>query len=83
LLHGLVTDTRQPPREGAAVEAPGPVGTVSSGNFSPMLGVGIALAFLDTASGLAAGDAVTISVRGKALPATVTKTPFWPPAQEG
>jgi aminomethyltransferase len=57
------------------------VGTVSSGNFSPMLGVGIALAFIDTASPLAPGDAVTISVRGKALPATITTTPFWPPRE--
>jgi aminomethyltransferase len=48
-----------------------------------MLGVGIALAFIDTAAGLAAGDAVTIEVRGKPLPARLTRTPFWPPAGEG
>jgi aminomethyltransferase len=83
LLQGLVTETRQPPREGAVVEAPGPVGAVTSGNFSPMLGVGIALAFVDTAAGLAAGDAVTIAVRGKSLPARLARTPFWPPRGEG
>jgi aminomethyltransferase len=82
LLRGLVTDTRQPPRGGATVEAPGPVGVVTSGNFSPMLEVGIALAFIDTAAGLAPGDAVSIDVRGKSLPATVSRTPFWPPAKD-
>lgn len=96
LLHGLVTDTRQPPRGGATVAAGGPggggpggrgqvggrpVGVVTSGNFSPMLGVGIALAFIDTAAGLAVGDVVDIDVRGKALPATIARTPFWPPPE--
>ena len=81
LLQGLVTNTRQPPREGATIEAPGPVGEVTSGNFSPMLGVGIALGFIDTAAGLAAQDAVTVSVRGKSLEATITRPPFWPPRE--
>ena len=38
-LVGLATEGRQPPREGADVVDGGtPVGTVTSGNFSPMLG---------------------------------------------
>jgi aminomethyltransferase len=80
LLHGLVTDGRQPPREGSAVLGPAPVGTVTSGNFSPMLGCGIAMAFLDSDTGLAVGDEVAIEVRGKALPARVARRPFWPQA---
>jgi aminomethyltransferase len=50
------------------------VGEVTSGNFSPVLGHGIALAFLPpTAS---AGDAVVVDVRGKDLPGRVVSTPF-------
>ncbi len=78
-LTGLVTQGRQPPREGATVLAPDPVGVVSSGNFSPMRQCGIALAFVDTAAGLAVGDQVTLEVRGRTLAARVAATPFWPP----
>ncbi len=47
---GLATEGRQPPREGGTVVDDGrPVGTVTSGNFSPMLEHGIALAFVDAA----------------------------------
>ena len=47
---------------------------VTSGNFSPTLGHAIALAFLppDTVD----GDAVTVDVRGRDVPAVVTKLPF-------
>ena len=50
------------------------VGEVTSGNFSPTLGHGIALAFLppDTAD----GDRFTVDVRGREVPAIVTKLPF-------
>jgi aminomethyltransferase len=79
-LIGLSTEGRQPPREGATVIAPGgPVGTVTSGNFSPMLGHGIALALV------AADDdpPVTFELeqRGRSLPATVVATPFVRPGQ--
>jgi aminomethyltransferase len=78
LLHGLITDGRQPPREGATILVEGPVGTVSSGNFSPMLERGVALGFLDATSGLAIGDKVAIEVRGKELAATLAELPLWP-----
>ena len=74
-LRGLATEGRQFPREGYAVTRDGAiVGEVTSGNFSPTLGHGIALAFLppDTAD----GDAVTVDVRGREVPAIVTKLPF-------
>jgi aminomethyltransferase len=47
---------------------------VSSGNFSPVLERGIALAFV--APDVVAGDAVTIDVRGRDVPATVVEIPF-------
>jgi aminomethyltransferase len=75
LLRGMTTTGRQPPREGAVVSLGGaPVGTVTSGNFSPMLGHGIALGFLDPA--IAPGTEVEIDVRGRSLPATVVEPPF-------
>ncbi|HMD46196.1 MAG TPA: glycine cleavage system aminomethyltransferase GcvT [Acidimicrobiales bacterium] len=81
-LAGLVADGRQPPRQGDVVVADGDVaGVVTSGNFSPMLGCGIALALLDTAAGLSVGDPVEVTVRGRALAAHVARTPFWPPAE--
>jgi aminomethyltransferase len=74
-LRGLTIEGRQIAREGYAVARDGePVGVVTSGNFSPTLGHGIALAFLppDTVD----GDTLTVDVRGRAVPAVVTKLPF-------
>ena len=74
-LHGLVVDGRRPPREGQTVLLDGvAIGTISSGNFSPVREQGIALAFLDRE--LADGTAVAIDVRGKELPAVVQRPPF-------
>jgi len=78
LLRGLAVDGRQIPRAGCAVLIDGaPVGEVTSGNFSPTLGHGIALAFLPPEVGL--GAAVAVDVRGRAIEATVVKTPFVAP----
>ncbi len=77
-LRGLVTEGRQPPRAPATVSVEGAqVGTVTSGNFSPMLGVGIALALIDTGPRLEAGDSVTIQHRGREIPARLHGLPFW------
>jgi len=77
LLRGVVCDGRQPPRAGDGVHAGSRrVGTVTSGNFSPVLGRGIALAFVDTAAGLADGETVEVEVRGRRLPARVVRPPF-------
>jgi aminomethyltransferase len=74
-LAGLATDGRQPPRAGAAVLLDGePVGEVTSGNFSPMLGHGIALAFVPP--DLAEGRSVEVELRGRRLPARVVPLPF-------
>jgi aminomethyltransferase len=77
ILRGLVGESRQPPRDGARVlGATSAIGTVTSGNFSPVLGRGIALAFLDTDHAVAVGGEVTIDVRGRSLPAHVVELPF-------
>ncbi len=81
-LLGLSTEGRQPPREGAEVRLGGDrVGTVTSGNFSPMLGHGIALALVDAAIGPVLLGALEIAQRGRTLPATVVDTPFVRPGQ--
>jgi aminomethyltransferase len=51
------------------------VGTVTSGNFSPMLDRGIALAFLRP--DLEPGARLAIDIRGRHEPAEVVTTPFW------
>jgi aminomethyltransferase len=82
-LRGLVTDGRQPPRADALVTAGGEeVGFVTSGNFSPMLKRGIALALLGTKDGPVKGDAVEINLERRSVAATVVATPFWPPRPE-
>lgn len=75
LLHGLTTEGRRPPREGQSVLRDSQtIGTVTSGNFSPSLGHGIALAFLPPET--QPGDSVAIDLRGTEVPATVVKLPF-------
>lgn len=74
-LRGIATEGRRPPRTGCAVSIDGNVvGEVTSGNFSPMLGHGIAMAFLPPDTDV--GTAVEVDVRGTALPGTVTDFPF-------
>ena len=76
-LRGLVCEGRRPPRTGSPVSVGGVVaGEVTSGNFSPMLETGIALAFLPPE--VEDGVEVEIDVRGAVVPAVVTKPPFWP-----
>jgi len=74
-LVGFATDGRRPPRAGCAVLVDGEVvGEVTSGNFSPVLGHGIALGFVPPAIG--PGTSVAVDVRGSPLPGTVVPTPF-------
>ncbi len=77
-LWGLLVEGRRPPRTDQAVLVAGePAGVVTSGNFSPMLEQGIALAFLPPEVSI--GTEVAIDQRGAAVPAQVVKPPFWPP----
>ena len=74
-LVGVATVGRRPPRTGCAVLLEGErVGEVTSGNFSPVLGHGIALAFVPPS--VVEGTPVSIDVRGTALAGTVVPTPF-------
>ena len=82
LLRGLVAEGRQPPRDGATVlSGAGPIGSVTSGNFSPVLGRGIALAFLDTLPEVGIGTELVIEVRGRQLVAHAVALPFVRPGQ--
>lgn len=76
VLRGIATDGRRPPRSDQRVLVGGePVGVVTSGNFSPVLGHGIALAFLPPHVG--EGTAVEVEIReGQTLPGRVVPTPF-------
>ncbi|HUS62401.1 MAG TPA: glycine cleavage system aminomethyltransferase GcvT [Acidimicrobiales bacterium] len=74
-LRGLSVEGRQPPRDGNAVLIDGaPAGHVSSGNFSPVLGHGIGMAFVPPS--VEPGASVSLDVRGREVPATVVPLPF-------
>lgn len=76
LLCGIRTEGRRPPRDGARVLAEGSdVGVVTSGNYSPVLGTGIAFALLAPAM-TNIGRTVTVRVRDSELTGRVATTPF-------
>jgi len=75
LLQGLTVEGRQPPRAGYPVlDGAEKVGAVTSGNFSPTLGRGIAMAFLPPALG--PGSTVAVDFRGRPVAAEVVDLPF-------
>jgi aminomethyltransferase len=75
ILTGVATDGRQPLRDGGDVVVHGEsVGTLSSGNFSPVLGHGIGMGLLHP--DLEPGHEVTVALRGKEITARVTALPF-------
>lgn len=74
-LVGITTLGRRPPRDGCQVFSGGtPIGITTSGNFSPSLQHGVAMAFVEPQTQV--GDAVTIDVRGTRLEGVVVKLPF-------
>jgi aminomethyltransferase len=74
-LRGLLAEGRRPPRNGDDVLIDGVVaGVVTSGNYSPVLQRGIALAFLPPETAM--GASVEIALRGGQVPALVVKPPF-------
>lgn len=76
-LVGLRLGERVPPRQGYAILAEGqPVGIVTSGTLSPSLDEPIALGFVPPAW-KAVGTALAVEVRGRAVPATVVRRPFY------
>jgi aminomethyltransferase len=76
LLRGLATgDRRQIPRAHHPVIAGDrTAGEVTSGTYSPLLGHGIAMAYLAADDSRRTG--VEIDIRGRRAPATVVRTPF-------
>ena len=76
---GILPDGRAPAREGTEIlSATGDtLGTVTSGGFSPTLNAPIAMGYVPP-SHAAPGTALQLVVRGKSLPARVTKLPFVP-----
>jgi aminomethyltransferase len=54
------------------------VGEVTSGTFSPTLRTGIALALIDTASGVVDGEHLAVDVRGRPQTVQVVRPPFVP-----
>lgn len=78
-LIGFVMEERGIPRQGYAItDADGePIGEVTSGSQSPMLGEGIGLGYVPNEPAYTEpGRAIGIAVRGRVLPATVRKPPF-------
>lgn len=78
LLRGLATtDRRHIPRSHQGVVSGGEVvGEVTSGSFSPLLGHGIAMAYLTPADAFEPGTEVEIDIRGRPAPARVVTMPF-------
>ncbi len=75
ILTGVATSDRQPLRDGGEVAVEGDaVGTLSSGNFSPVLGHGIGMGLLEP--GLAPGQPVVVHLRGREIDAEVVALPF-------
>jgi aminomethyltransferase len=76
---GLEATGRGIPRPGMAVLRHGErVGEVTSGTFSPTRKIGIALALVDTAAGVGAGDTLDVDVRGRPVRVRVVRPPFVP-----
>lgn len=74
-LMGLEVEGKGIPRQGCECVKNGKkVGIVTSGTISPVLGIGIALAYLD--SWVVKGDEIDVMVRDKALKARVVHPPF-------
>ncbi|SEE83973.1 glycine cleavage system aminomethyltransferase GcvT [Ruania alba] len=77
VLVGLVAEGRRAGRAGYTVhDGETTVGEITSGALSPTLGHPVALASVDPAVA-EPGTALTIDVRGKRIPATVTTPPFY------
>lgn len=72
----LVCQAKAIPRKGYPIQINGEeIGSVTSGAMSPILERGIALAYLDKRY-TEEETSVNIMIRGKEIPATVTKLPF-------
>jgi aminomethyltransferase len=77
VLVGLVGEGRRAARHGYPVlDGDAQVGTVTSGALSPSLGHPIAMAYVPPAVATP-GTKLTVDIRGKAMPVSVVKLPFY------
>jgi len=75
VLRGVAGEGRQPLRAGYPARVDGVLaGELTSGNFSPVLGCGIGMGFLQL--GLADGTALEVDARGRALTCHISRLPF-------
>jgi aminomethyltransferase len=75
---GIRPDGRQPARAQTAILADGAtVGAITSGGFGPSVGAPVAMGYV-AAAHAAPGTALSLDVRGKALPARVAPLPHFP-----
>ncbi len=75
---GIKPEGRAPAREGTVIQKDGvDIGVVTSGGFGPTVGGPVAMGYV-AFEHRSAGTAIDLIVRGKALPATITKMPFAP-----
>jgi aminomethyltransferase len=76
-LFGIVCRDRGVPRHGYPVHSDGgPVGEVTSGNYSPTLGRGIALALGPRAGAPEIDERVWVEARGRRLEGAIVQPPF-------
>ncbi|MFN2595141.1 MAG: glycine cleavage system aminomethyltransferase GcvT [Actinomycetota bacterium] len=76
-LIGVKCTDRGVPRQGYEVVAEdATIGSVTSGNHSPTLGTGIALALCDRASAPRLDEKVGVLARGRTIDAVIVKPPF-------
>ena len=76
---GIRPEGRAPAREGAEIadKSGRVIGKVTSGGFGPSLNAPVAMGYVESAFA-ADGTQIDLLVRGKALPAVVSPTPFVP-----
>ena len=73
-LVAFTTEGRAIPREGYLVSTDTGTGTVTSGNFSPTLGHGIAMAYVSPPPG--PDESLTVQIRNKPVPGAFASPPF-------
>ena len=73
-LVAFTTEGRAIPREGYGVTTDTGSGAVTSGNFSPTLGHGIAMAYVTPPP--ASDESISVEIRGKQVEATFSSLPF-------
>lgn len=73
-LVAFTTEGRAIPRTGYPVSTDSGAGTVTSGNFSPILKHGIGLAYVTPPP--TGGEGMTVEIRGKEIPARIVDLPF-------